>query len=149
MSNVEQDNAPTALYLHCVSTYNQMLLTAQVRTTSEPGKDSAEAREVVVWEGMLTSLITGELNLSIPYYTSVTRALKRMGCIRQLRRGGGTSPSQWELIRDPTPELFEKAEPRKEKRTDKYSLMQEQLTSMNRRLLKLEVALANIIEEEE
>lgn len=62
--------------------------------------------EIIVYEGKLTELITQKLYLSVPYYTSITRALKSMGCIRQLRRGGGSSPSQWELIREPTPELW-------------------------------------------
>jgi hypothetical protein len=55
---------------------------------------------------MLTKLVCEDLGLAVPYYTAVTRKLKDMGCIRQLKRGGGSSPSQWELIREPTADLW-------------------------------------------
>jgi hypothetical protein len=60
---------------------------------------------MVVWEGFLTKL-TRDLGLSVPYYSTVRGYLLEMGCMRQLRRGGGTTPSQWELIRPPTMELW-------------------------------------------
>jgi hypothetical protein len=141
----DNDHAPEALFGHCVSVYEEMLKTAKV----VPLYDQEDTDEVVVWEGMLTTLITSKLNLSVPYYTSITRALKRMGCIRQIKRGGGTAPSQWELIREPTIELFDESKPLKAKPQDKYSLMQEQLNSQNSRLLRLERVLEKIIQEQE
>jgi hypothetical protein len=121
-----------------------MIREAKIVELSEPDEEG----DLVVWEGMLTALITQKMNLSVPYYTHVTRALKRMGCIRQLKRGGGTAPSQWELITDPTPDLFEKAQPPKvDKPTDKYSLLQQQVTDQNKRILNLEKALEHFINE--
>jgi len=138
------DTTPAALYIHCVNVYNAMIREAKIVELSEPDEEG----DLVVWEGMLTALITQKMNLSVPYYTHVTRALKRMGCIRQLKRGGGTAPSQWELITDPTPDLFEKAQPPKvDKPTDKYSLLQQQVTDQNKRILNLEKALEHFINE--
>lgn len=138
------DDAPEALYQHCVKVYEEMLSTAKVATS----EGDQGHYEYVVWEGMLTTLITSKLNLSVPYYTSVTRALKRMGCIRQIKRGGGTAPSQWELIREPTEQLFNETKPLKAKAQDKYALMQDQITNLNKRVAVLERALKRIVMEE-
>lgn len=137
-------DAPEALFQHCQKVYEAMLGDAKIMLW----EDDHSGGEFVVWEGMLTTLITGQLHLSVPYYTSITRALKRMGCIRQIKRGGGTAPSQWELIREPTIELFDESKPLKAKPTDRYGLMQEQLSNHNTRLLRLERALQRIIDEE-
>ena len=59
-----------------------------------------------VWEGH-TTRIFNNLELSTPYYTSVLNHLKRMGCVEQLRRGGGSATSKWLLIREPTIDLYE------------------------------------------
>lgn len=140
------DNTPAALYLHCVNVYNRMLQEARVVTDVGDGSEP-----MVVWEGMLTALITSKMNLSVPYYTHVTRSLKKMGCIRQLKRGGGTAPSLWELITDPTPELFAELDnnptQQARKTTDRFSLLQQQVIDQNRRLLVLERAFEKIIEE--
>jgi hypothetical protein len=61
---------------------------------------SDEGHDIVVYEGFTTGLFQ-ELELSIPYYTKVLRHLKAMGCVRQLRRGGGSAMSRWELIKEP------------------------------------------------
>ncbi len=58
------------------------------------------------YEGALTRLVTAE-GFSNPYYTSITKALKAMDCIRQGRRGGGGIGSIWFLIQPPTLELFQ------------------------------------------
>lgn len=104
---------------------------------------------MIVWEGFLTRFITEELHLSVPYYSSVTLALKRMGCIKQLRRGGGSSPSQWELITEPTEELFTNKLPKKEPQVSRQSQLQEQVNSQETRIKALEDILENIIREAE
>ncbi len=105
----------------------------------------------VVWEGMLVNFITGRMNLSVPYYTTITRALKRMGCIEQIKRGGGTAPSQWRLVTEPTLTKFEDTQPRRSNRKpiDKYEMLQDQLTQLSRRIVVLEAALEKVIQEEE
>jgi hypothetical protein len=87
-----------ALFERCVTVYQAMLHDAKV--VEEAGV------EIVVWEGFPTTMLRDELKFSTPYYTSIFRALRRMGCARQLRRGGSSTPSQWMLIHEPTPELF-------------------------------------------
>ena len=129
----------TTLYTHSAKTYKEMF-------------EHSEMREgIIVWEGMLTRLITVDLNLSIPYYTSITRALKAMGCIRQLRRGGGTSPSLWALITEPTPELFRDIDPtltRTGKGSSRHDQLQYQISQLTERVQSLEDLLENIIKEE-
>lgn len=61
-----------------------------------------------VYTGFLTKDME-ELELSAPYYTHVTRVLKAMDCIQQIRRGGGASPSIWLLKQQPTRELYDHA----------------------------------------
>lgn len=140
------DESPQALYQHCERTYRAMLNEASGKLMFD--EEANQERIYVVWEGMLTQFITGKLNLSVPYYTYITRALKRMGCVRQLKRGGGTSPSQWELIKEPTLELFESSHAPRKKREDKDALYNQRFTDLEGRLKKLEQALQNIIDEE-
>jgi hypothetical protein len=138
---MSETETPVALYGHCLITYQTML--------SEATGIVDDDNTIIVWEGMLTRLITSQLNLSVPYYTAVTKALKRMGCIRQLKRGGGTAPSQWELLMEPTEELFINALPKRIPKMDRYEGIQMQLDAQNNRILKLEKILENIIKEEQ
>jgi hypothetical protein len=87
-----------ALLQHTQVVYSRMM--EQSRKMREGGVD------LVVYEGPLTHLIINDIGLPNPYYTSITQALIGMGCARQLKRGGGGQPSQWELIRDPSAELW-------------------------------------------
>jgi hypothetical protein len=130
------DGAITTLFTHCQNVYHRM--ESQARPTGG----------MLVYEGMLTKLITSELNLSVPYYTSVLKALKRMGCLRQIRRGGGSSPSQWELLREPTRELFLNVQPRKTPKQGKFEQQQGQIDAINARVQVLERALEHVIAEE-
>lgn len=126
------ESAPAALYGHCESTYTAMIAEAKSITSAET------LLTTVVWEGMLVNLITGKLHLSVPYYSSITKALKRMGCIRQIRRGGGTSPSLWEIIKAPSIEGFLKDLPIREVAKSKQALIQTQLDSLIARVGVLE-----------
>jgi hypothetical protein len=119
--------------------------------------DLTDEDYIIVWEGMLTKFVTADMNLSVPYYTFMTRAMKKMGCIRQLRRGGGTSPSQWQLVREPTEADFTKYSsetldanhitPRK--RQSMQEELRDQIANLNNRLSVVERALTFIIEEQE
>ena len=93
---------PPALYQHCCRIYNKMM--------EQSSKVEAEDGTMIVYDGFLTHVVR-KLDLSNPYYTFATRALKEMGCIRQVKRGGGKASSQWELIRSPTEELFSATNP--------------------------------------
>jgi len=89
----EEQQVLPAIFEHCRNVYNLMEEEAKL-------VDNA-----LIWEGHLTKLFA-RLHLSVPYYTSVTRELKRMDCIRQRRRGGGNAASQWEVVMPPSEELF-------------------------------------------
>jgi hypothetical protein len=98
------------MFDHCSRVYAAMFDAA---TPEEIGEitDAARAQGKtldtrMVWEGHLTRVFN-QLELSTPYYTSVMNHLKRMGCVEQLRRGGGTQTSKWQLHYEPTLELYE------------------------------------------
>lgn len=129
-----RDEAPEALFSHCQSVYQAML----ERATKRTGEESGETVVMIVYRGMLTQLVTGQLHLSVPYYSMVTRSLKQMGCIRQLKRGGGTAPSEWELIKEPTVALFEASREKKIRKPDRYSQLQGQFDALNKRVLAIE-----------
>jgi hypothetical protein len=98
MSEASSETRVPALFDHCTRVYEAML--AEAKEVTEAGVD------IIVWEGFPTKLLKDQLRLSSPYYTHTLRALRAMGCARQLRRGGSTTTSQWELIKEPTAELF-------------------------------------------
>jgi hypothetical protein len=58
-----------------------------------------------VYRGFTTHLVE-ELGYGIPHYTVIMRRLRSMGCIHQLVAGGRSVQSEWELLTEPTPELF-------------------------------------------
>jgi hypothetical protein len=95
---------------------------------------------MVVYEGMLTKLVTEDLGLPVPYYTKVRQFLMAMGCIRQLRRGGGSAPSQWELIREPTIDLWDDLTD-DEPQTFGPSPIEQMIAMQGRRIMRLEKAL--------
>jgi hypothetical protein len=92
-----QEALPTKL-MHCLNVYNTM------REGAEEFHEGSVP--ILVWSGYFTGLMR-DLNLAVPYYTMVKNLLVDMGCIKQLRRGGGNSKSQWELIKPPTLDLWE------------------------------------------
>jgi HAMP domain-containing protein len=139
----ETEAPPKALFDHCQNAYKAML--SQAKVVVDPSSMEEEPIQLVVYEGFLTHLITQELSLSVPYYTSVRKALINMGCIKQLRRGGGTSPSQWELITEPTLDAFTAQEPKKKPAQTKQAFLQEQIDSMNTRISELETTVEELV----
>lgn len=126
-----------AMFLHSINVYNTMRTEAAIVEWVSGGR-------MLVWEGFLTKLTRG-LGLSTPYYTAVRRDLTRMGCIRQLRRGGGSSPSQWELIKAPTEDLYKnsKVQPTKEK--TRLDTIMQQIKDVHTRLTVVEQQIDTII----
>jgi hypothetical protein len=127
------EQAPPTLLQHCEVVYNAMLDRA---SSVKEGNV-----ELVVYEGALTNLVIKELEFPNPYYTSLTRALAGMGCVRQLRRGGGGHPSQWELLTKPTLELWQAWEASLVDKEAEQDPTQQQLADLNRRLLAVEQAI--------
>lgn len=118
-------------YNHCVDVYTAM----EKEATSIKADDTTAMR---VWEGFLTKLIVDRLGFSVPYFSTIRRELIRMGCMRQLRRGGGTSPSQWELLRAPTEELWHSAPTRQLQAATKQAMSEGQINDLTRRVDRLE-----------
>ncbi|SRR6266571_4015553 len=122
----EEDNKPTpAMFDHCTRVYKEML---------------AQAEDIagdLVYTGYLTRLFQG-LELSPPYYSTVRDLLVRMGCVEQLRRGGGNAQSKWRLVRKPTEEAFMAANAMNVQKGGKVANLEQGLQSMNNRLLKVE-----------
>jgi len=87
-----------AMFNHCVLIYDAMHEAA-----TEQERDGFHVR---IYEGFLTKLFEAE-RLATPYYTSVMAELQRMDCVRQLRRGGGSSKSEWLIVQRPTEQLWE------------------------------------------
>lgn len=127
-----------ALFHHCETVYDELLSQAK-RVELDNGASTG-----MVYEGFLTALIKDDLHLSTPYYTSVTNALKKMGCIQQLRRGGSTTPSQWLLLKEPTLDLWndnklgQNTGRIKYVTLDQHRALQTQIGDLNRRLSEVE-----------
>lgn len=121
------------MYNHCVAVYKAM------DAAGKPWEGKSSRR---VWEGFLTKLINEDCGLAVPYYSSVRNNLVRMGCIEQINRGGGTHPSMWELIHEPTEELFHAKG--KIRTNSKSAVMEGRIDDLARRVEKLENMLANI-----
>jgi hypothetical protein len=117
-----------------------------MRSESKPR--TIEGSHALVYEGFLTHLITQDLGLATPYYTSVMNRLKKMGCVRQLSRGGGPTPSQWELITEPTLDSFEAAEAARPKpRQDWRGQTDEVVKALLNRVDTLEDQMQVVLEE--
>jgi len=136
----EEQSAPPRLYEHCLTVFEQM------RTEAKPA--AVEGAHALVYEGFLTRLFN-RLSLATPYYTSVMQALRKMGCVRQLSRGGGASPSKWELLTEPTIELFTGAQVKKLHDNTWRGQMQQQVSDLRDRLDDVEEMVAAMTEVKE
>lgn len=94
-----ETTTPTSVVFdHCVRVYKEMAEQSRWEKVDED-------HEWFVYEGYLTKLFQS-LQLSVPYYTKVMEVLKAMGCLEQIRRGGGNTPSRWRLVLPPEEESF-------------------------------------------
>jgi len=125
----EKVEALPSLFTHSCDVYQAMLEKATaVQLSEEEGGGT-----MIVYEGFLTQLFK-ELRLSVPYFTSVTQELKRMNCIRQLRRGGGQAPSQWELVRAPSEELWRETEPMNKPGKSRLDILEQKVRDLTAQL---------------
>lgn len=122
----DDDVVLPAMFEHTVRTYREML------------QEAKGVGDVIVYEGFLVNLVTQKVRLSVPYYGRIRSLLIDMGCVRQLKRGGGTAPSQWELITEPTEEAFKRCyDPEK-------TTGQTKLGRANERIADLEVQVSQL-----
>jgi hypothetical protein len=108
-----------AMFNHCRLVYEAMESEAHhywadsgsgdptpVMVADHPEPPYEGAVQIVVWQGFLTKLVNTRLQFSTPYFSHVRNNLIAMGCIKQLQRGGGSSPSRWELLQAPNLDKF-------------------------------------------
>lgn len=126
-----EDRPIKALYEHCVNVYERMAAEA------EPAID-VDGHSI--YEGHLTSIFQ-ELMLSTPYYTSVLRMLKAMGCIEQIRRGGGNAHSKWRLTGSPTEEVFNLVDGRAAPKQGSQAALAQQVLALSKRVGLIELVL--------
>jgi hypothetical protein len=151
LDKVEAETLP-AVFEHACNVYRLMESEAKLVQRLGLSPEEQGGDRDLIWTGHLTKLF-GRLHLSTPYYTSVTRELKRMGCISQKRRGGGNAPSEWYILQEPTEELF-----RKDNRTghlatrrhDRVSALEQQLRDQSKVIARIQAdyeAILDILQE--
>jgi hypothetical protein len=126
-----------ALFDHAKTVYEKMRETAK--------QEEVDDTTLLVYEGYLTTLVLKELRLSMPYYTAITRHLVTMGCIEQLRRGGGTTPSRWVLWTPPTIEAWRASEGIRPRRGNATTVLQQRVKDLSERVIKLEEIVDNLV----
>jgi hypothetical protein len=97
------------------------------------------------WEGYTTHLMTKDLGIPVPYYGKALDALQRMGCLTQLQRGGGRSPSKWLLHKTPTLEAYLAVKEELHSRPrgkEKYDVLEQKVSDLAQSLQGLDVARA-------
>jgi hypothetical protein len=139
LTQLEENEAPPAAFAHLCAVYDAMKAEA-VRT-----------EEGLVYEGFMTKLVLERLRLAIPYYTTVTQALKGMDCAQQLKRGGSSSASRWVLKDEPTLEAYKKWEvvrdsAKRSPSTSKSAVHTQMLQDHEGRISTLEASFAELLE---
>jgi len=100
----------------------------------------------MIYEGHLTQLFR-KLRLSTPYYTQIKNQLTGMGCIEQIRRGGGSAESRWVLWKEPTLEEWKAATATRARRGNKTSMLERQIRDLTDRMSVLERQVDSLIKE--
>jgi len=125
-----------ALFEHAQKVYAAMLEKAT------PDEDYGNK---MVYEGHLTNLFKGLL-LSVPYYTEIKNHLTAMGCIEQVRRGGGNGTSRWVLWKAPELSLWKDTPPARSHRGNKQTMQNQQLKDLANRVTRLETIIQGLME---
>lgn len=122
-----------ALFSHCEVVFALMDGQAEI----EPSTNQR------IWTGYTTKLIKEDAGYSVPYYSQIMNTLVRMDCVRQLKRGGGGSMSQWLILQRPSEFLFEMT-PETNIRLDgkpkpnKFEIMEQRISDLEYRIKVLE-----------
>jgi hypothetical protein len=123
------EDAPPKLFEHCSVVYEAMKKVAKGTTI--------EGTYALVYEGYLTRLFA-DLQMAMPYYTTVMRRLKAMDCVQQLARGGGSSPSRWQLLTEPSWDSFAEMEAARYKNNTQMGQAQDAIRVLTKRMTELE-----------
>jgi hypothetical protein len=125
------------MYRHCRTVYERML--------EEADKDSNGNN---IYRGFLSILVRDDLHLPIPYYTTIKQTLEQLGCIEQLKRGGGTTYSEWRLFFPPDQHLFEQSRSLIQRRKmSSMAMIEQSITALNNRLVEVERQVAWLLKE--
>lgn len=116
-----------ALFEHSQNVYKEMVKSA---------RHMPEYDDLLVYEGHLTQLFK-RLRLAVPYYTEIKNHLTHMGCIEQVRRGGGSAESRWVLWKEPDLEEWKDSTTRP-RRGNKTTMHEQQIRILNERLASAE-----------
>jgi hypothetical protein len=108
-----------ALFEHACNVYKEMVAQSEID----------EELELVVYDGHLTNLFK-KLRLSVPYYTEIRNRLISIGCIEQLRRGGGSATSRWVLWKEPDLDQWKYASSKKPGRGNAITVLQQQVKDL-------------------
>jgi DNA-binding transcriptional regulator PaaX len=125
-----------ALFDHCITVFEEMMSEATPELDHDPAAETP-ATGYMIWTGHTTQLFA-RLGLSTPYYTTVMDRLKKMGCVEQIKRGGGNALSKWRLVRPPEEEFFHAAERMKKPTQGSHAALEQQVRSLSIRLSSLE-----------
>jgi hypothetical protein len=126
------EEAPPAPFVHCCTIFQKM------KEEAKPTK--VEGIHALIYEGYLTQLFQ-RAGLATPYYTKIMQLLKEMDCVRQISRGGGSSPSKWEMIKEPDAISFSEIEARRTKSQTKLGQVQDTTNVLAKRLSEAELRL--------
>lgn len=108
------------------------------------------AGEGLIYTGYFSVLVQQDMNLPVPYYTEIKGSLVRLGCIEQLHRGGGKTPSVWKLYFPPEPHLFEQSRLQngvQRRRPASITRLEQSILLLNNRLLEVEKVVARLLKE--
>lgn len=141
MTEPTNDGPPRAMYEHCCSVYDAMLKGAE-KETEAVADENGERGYTGNWvyEGHLTRLFQ-DLGIAAPYYSQVRDLLIKMGCVEQLRRGGGNARSRWRLVQQPTEELFAAADAMTKRPQGRVAALEQAQQQLLKRVARLEEAL--------
>jgi hypothetical protein len=152
MTDTTEVKPMKALYDHCILVFDSMFEEAVPEETVEnvghgdvDDPESEAPNGYMIWTGHTTQLFA-RLQMATPYYTSVMACLKKMGCIEQVKRGGGNAMSKWRLVRKPEEEYFHAAEKIKKPANGSFAAMEQQMRAMNIRLTNLEDLFNNLVQ---
>lgn len=138
------DDRPTSIVFdHCKAVYEEMEEQSRTEVISPSDHEDDPGNHMLVYEGHLTKLFA-QLALSTPYYTTVMNHLKAMGCVEQLQRGGGNSPSRWRLLRRPDEDAFRSVEGMNRSRTGKTAALEQQVRDLTKQVNDLRAQLAQL-----
>lgn len=123
-------------------------LLVKCRTLYEAMDKSAEdTPEGRFWVGPLTVLLRDiSQSGTSSNYSQVVGAMTDMGCISQIKKGGGKAPSVWRLDRPPSSEISHLiSNTRNNYKSQRQEQSDNRVTALNERLTRVEKDIAAIV----